>query len=131
MPTSFTFSIVFSCSFCFIGTNLCSNSLVIFKSDILPITDYSDYFKCYFYNNKFIVYDFDYYLDGYYIENNIIKFGVEINNTEDSDKEKHLINVFKRACILAHNEKFEVQLNSLNKENLDLYIQVRDLEQLK
>ena len=107
------------------------DDMFIFKSDILPITDYSDYFKCYYLNNKFIVYDFDYYLDGYYIENNTIKFGVEINNTEDSDKEKHLSNVFKRACILAHNEKFEVQLNSLNKENLELYNKVKDLEQLK
>lgn len=108
--------------------------IFISKTNILPITDYSKTFKCYYINNgnnKFINYNIDDYLDGFYVYENTIKFGVLINTTQDIEKDKHLKNIFQRACILAHNENYNVDLDSLSKENLDLYNTIKDSENLR
>ena len=73
----------------------------------------------------------DDFLDGFYVYDNTIKFGEIINKIDDIEKDKHLKNIFQRACILAHNENYNVDLDSLSKENLDLYNTIKDSEKLK
>ena len=105
--------------------------IFISKTNILPITDYSKTFRCYYFNNKFINYNIDDFLDGFYVYGNTIKFGEIINKIDDIEKDKHLKNIFQRACILAHNENYNVDLDSLSKENLDLYNKIKESENLR